>query len=111
MAESLDQSRREGRLTMKATVTTEKTFFTVSLDNGMSVTIVEAGEDGRPYVRVRQKAREVSPGMYDMGGEYVVSLPDATGIAEACDQRNADPNSCDFPREGTAMIPARHIHG
>lgn len=79
--------------------------MTVELPNGMRVTIRDDAT-----VTVRQSGREVSPDMFDMGGEYEFTLPSATVIAERCSERNADPASDNFPREGTATIDVTHIH-
>ena len=91
------------------------TYFTVRLSNGMMVTIVDGDT---PSITVKQKARDLLNGApsdpdfprYDMGGEYEFDLPDASAIAELCDERNHDTSDPFFPSEGHATITVTHRH-
>lgn len=87
---------------LRATI--ERPSVTLDLPH-MSVTVRDDGT-----VTVRQAGRKVAGGMYDMGGEYELTLPDASVIAAECSTRDADPASDDFPASGTASIPVTHLH-
>jgi hypothetical protein len=91
---------------MQFTTAHNQPSLTVYLEErGMHVTVRDDGT-----ITVRQGGRDVGPDAYDMGGEYYMTLPDATTIAVACSEYSADPGSDEFPATGTASIEVTHRH-
>lgn len=90
---------------MRMQHTMDQPSVTLDLPRNMHVTVRDDGS-----VTVRQDGREISPGLYDMGGEYELFLPDATAIGDSCSERAADPGRDDFPSSGTTTIEVTHRH-
>lgn len=102
---------------MKFTTTTEVERFTVTLSNGMRVTIVDRGEDAE--IKVRENSRDLLNGApsgpdvprYVDGGSYEFVLPHANEIGARCSERDHDPDDLGFPAFGLATIEnVRHYH-
>jgi hypothetical protein len=102
---------------MKFTTETETTRFTVTLSNGMRLTIADHGED--VTIEVSEKARDLLNGApsaddfprYVPGGSYEFELPHVNEIGDVCSERDHDPCDLEFPRFGLASIEnVRHYH-
>jgi hypothetical protein len=88
---------------------TNTSYLTVTLKNGMRLSISDSGE--KPYIQVIQPGRMVGDDSYVPAGRYEITLPDVEEVAALCDERAADPASYDdFPSCGIAQITAVHLH-
>lgn len=91
---------------MKFTTQHDVRSLTVELPGrAMWVTVHDDGS-----IIVHQDRRDVGPDLYDMGGDYELTLPDVTTVAEECSARDADTGNWEFPASGTATVEVTHRH-